>query len=457
MLDTLSEDSSPRFQFPRAQVCPTKNSLKAGTSWLSKPCGCTDSCLFSAVVWQRSGFILSQYRWPVGITITGRISNSRSLSAVCVVFWSNGGGKSKNSCWCRHRNARGWIVKNLLQCSMPSCDLMGREWSTFVCRNTRWAMEVPCSKENAKVLDTSRQFTSTETSTIAWDNCGPRGTRVVKDSCRDNWVLEVRFSLLSVFDAFKTCWLKCSFLCVRPFRLWFVEYCSAAAARFLRSRRNLVSSSHHSDQHWCIRVVLDEPFNDNRRRGFLLKCRPLKCRRLECWPLKCFQLECHPTPTQMNTVISHQSKDGFFKNTDWTCTPLNIARTCGSFDSEGGSCRRLNAHPNSTISDHGSISGNSAMKNESFHCRPIACGSDVMSLLNWESGWKWHCPCHPDCWFARGLSCVPRLCSMSPSGAAVVAAFPGRSSIHCKTESRNGKRHNQDFPWKTKTANSRWF
>ena len=31
---------------------------------------------------------LSQYKCPVGITITGRISNSSPLSAVCVVFWS---------------------------------------------------------------------------------------------------------------------------------------------------------------------------------------------------------------------------------------------------------------------------------------------------------------------------------------------------------------------------------
>ena len=31
-------------------------------------------------------------------------------------------------------------------------------------------------KEHAKVLDTSRQFTNTEKSTIAWDTCGPHGT-----------------------------------------------------------------------------------------------------------------------------------------------------------------------------------------------------------------------------------------------------------------------------------------
>ena len=31
---------------------------------------------------------------------------------------------------------------------------------------------------------------------------------------------------------------------------------------------------------------------------------------------------------------SSESKDGFCPNADWTCTPLNIARTCGSFNSE---------------------------------------------------------------------------------------------------------------------------
>ena len=45
---------------------------------------------------------------------------------------------------------------------------------------------------------------------------------------------------------------------------------------------------------------------------------------------------------------SSESKDGFCPNADWTCTPLNIARTCGSFDSEGGSCSGLNAYPNAT-------------------------------------------------------------------------------------------------------------
>ena len=82
---------------------------------------------------------------------------------------------------------------------------------------------------------------------------------------------------------------------------------------------------------------------------------------------------------------SSESKDGFYPNADWTCTPLNIARTCGSFDSEGGSCSGLNAYPHATISYYGYFSVNSAMQNEIYHCGPIACGIDAMPLLNWES------------------------------------------------------------------------
>ena len=52
---------------------------------------------------------------------------------------------------------------------------------------------------------------------------------------------------------------------------------------------------------------------------------------------------------------SSESKDGFCPNANWTCTPLNIARTFCNFDSEGGSCSGLNAYSNATISDYGSI------------------------------------------------------------------------------------------------------
>ena len=135
---------------------------------------------------------------------------------------------------------------------------------------------------------------------------------------------------------------------------------------------------------------------------------------------------------------SLESKDGFCLNADWTCTPLNIARTCGSFDSEGGSCSGLNEYPNATISDYGSISGNSAMQNEIYHCGAIACGIDAMPLLDWESGiistpgrGTAHVisivgsrPTSPKRNpLVKGLVLCHRSCSMCPPRATVVTAY----------------------------------
>merc|ERR1719389_1041269 len=85
-------------------------------------------------------------------------------------------------------------------------------------------------------------------------------------------------------------------------------------------------------------------------------------------------------------ACSSESKQGFCKASDWSCSALNIARTCGSFSSEGGDCTGLSSYPNATISDYSSISGADAMKKEIYKRGPIACGIDAMPLLNWESG-----------------------------------------------------------------------
>lgn len=90
--------------------------------------------------------------------------------------------------------------------------------------------------------------------------------------------------------------------------------------------------------------------------------------------------------SQPYMACSSESQQGFCPHADWSCKPINVAMTCGSFSSEGGSCTGLNAYPNATISDYGSISGKSAMMKEIFTRGPIACGIDAMPLLNWESG-----------------------------------------------------------------------
>jgi len=85
-------------------------------------------------------------------------------------------------------------------------------------------------------------------------------------------------------------------------------------------------------------------------------------------------------------ACSSESTEGFCKHADWTCKPENIARTCGSFDQEGGDCSGLSSYPNVTISDYGSISGKKAMMKEIYTRGPVACGIDANPLLNYENG-----------------------------------------------------------------------
>jgi cathepsin X len=90
--------------------------------------------------------------------------------------------------------------------------------------------------------------------------------------------------------------------------------------------------------------------------------------------------------SQPYLACSYDSKEGFCPKIDTTCTPANVARTCGSFSSEGGPCNGLSRYPNATISDYGSISGKDAMMKEIFSRGPITCGIDATKLLNHESG-----------------------------------------------------------------------
>ena len=94
--------------------------------------------------------------------------------------------------------------------------------------------------------------------------------------------------------------------------------------------------------------------------------------------------------------------------------------TCGS---------GLNAYPHATISDYGSISGNSAMQKEIYHCGPIACGIDAIPLLNWESGI-----------ISTAGSGIPM------SSRSLVHGQPGRREIHsCGVVSLRGENQNVLF------------
>jgi len=85
-------------------------------------------------------------------------------------------------------------------------------------------------------------------------------------------------------------------------------------------------------------------------------------------------------------ACSDDSKEGFCPHANTKCNPANVARTCGSFDQEGGSCTGLSHYPNVTVAEYGSISGKDAMMKEIYNRGPIACGIDAGPLLNWETG-----------------------------------------------------------------------
>lgn len=86
-------------------------------------------------------------------------------------------------------------------------------------------------------------------------------------------------------------------------------------------------------------------------------------------------------------ACSSDSDEGLCKNSDWSCSPLNVARTCGTF---GTPCVGLSSYPNATISDYGSIRGRTSMQKEIFNRGPISCGIDAGPILNYQSGINTH-------------------------------------------------------------------
>lgn len=90
--------------------------------------------------------------------------------------------------------------------------------------------------------------------------------------------------------------------------------------------------------------------------------------------------------SQPYLACSYDSKEGFCPKVDTTCKPINVARTCGSFSSEGGPCSGLSRYPNATVVDFGSVSGKNNMMKEIYNRGPIACGIDATKLLNYENG-----------------------------------------------------------------------
>jgi len=82
-------------------------------------------------------------------------------------------------------------------------------------------------------------------------------------------------------------------------------------------------------------------------------------------------------------ACSSESKEGMCAHSDWSCTPKNVAITCGTFGQE---CVGLSHYPNATISEYGNIRGADAMMKEIAARGPISCEVDADPLDEYTTG-----------------------------------------------------------------------
>jgi len=81
-------------------------------------------------------------------------------------------------------------------------------------------------------------------------------------------------------------------------------------------------------------------------------------------------------------ACSSDSDSKYCQAGDWTCTPLNVQRTCGTF---GEACVGLTHYPNATIAEYGHVSGVDAIQKE-LQRGPLSCSIDGTSLKKYTSG-----------------------------------------------------------------------
>lgn len=85
-------------------------------------------------------------------------------------------------------------------------------------------------------------------------------------------------------------------------------------------------------------------------------------------------------------ACSSESTEGFCASADFSCSALNVARTCSTFTASGGKCVGLAQFPNATVAEYGSVSGADNMAKEIFARGPIACGISAEPILTYTSG-----------------------------------------------------------------------
>lgn len=90
--------------------------------------------------------------------------------------------------------------------------------------------------------------------------------------------------------------------------------------------------------------------------------------------------------SQPYLACSSESREGFCQAVDTKCSPMNIARTCSTFTSNGGFCSALKQYPNATIGEYGTVRGAANMQKEILARGPITCGIDATPLHEYTTG-----------------------------------------------------------------------
>jgi len=85
-------------------------------------------------------------------------------------------------------------------------------------------------------------------------------------------------------------------------------------------------------------------------------------------------------------ACSADSKEGFCSHVDSSCTPINVARSCSTFNDCGGSCTGLTRYPNASIKEWGIVSSERRIKAEILKRGPVACGVAATDALDNYAG-----------------------------------------------------------------------
>jgi len=82
-------------------------------------------------------------------------------------------------------------------------------------------------------------------------------------------------------------------------------------------------------------------------------------------------------------ACSSESREGFCRHVDTSCSAINTCKTCATF---GPECVEINQFPNASIAEYGVVKGEKNMQAEIYSRGSIACGINAEPILEYTGG-----------------------------------------------------------------------